>query len=74
MTANAKTVSDCFSVLFHGCEDVAALFNCSFISDVRTSLKLKHWNSFAVFKNMPNWCWNSFSVLFQFISPCASGL
>jgi len=42
MTANAKTVSDCFSVLFHGCEDVAALFNCSFISDVRTSLKLKH--------------------------------
>jgi len=25
---------------------------CSFISDVRISLKLKHWNSFAVLKNI----------------------
>jgi len=30
----------------------STLFNCSFISDVRTSLKLKHWNSFGVLKNM----------------------
>jgi len=29
-----------------------ALFNCSFIPDVRTSPKLKHWNSFTVLKNM----------------------
>jgi len=30
----------------------AALYNCSFIADVRTSLKLKHWNGFAILKNM----------------------
>jgi len=55
--ANAKTVSGCFSVLFRGCADAwnktkkifvsadhrqhCQMFNCSFISDVCTSLKQK---------------------------------
>ena len=56
------------------CRRSAALFNCSFISDVRTSLKLKHWNSFAVLKNMPMRL-KQFRVLFLFfISPCATDL
>jgi len=43
-------------------------------SDDRTSLKLKHWNSFAVLQNMPMRLKQFQCFISVFISPCATGL
>jgi len=53
---------------------LAALFNCSFISDVRTSLKLKHWNSFAVLTKYANEAETVAVFLFQFYFTECDGL
>jgi len=50
-----------------------SIVSLQFISDVRTSLKLKHWNSFAVLKNMLMRLKQFQVFYFSFISLCAKG-